>query len=94
MMVSERPYRAMQLLAMFLLALAGHTAGFSPFIRQQGSKDSMSKHKPGHGEIKALPGYEGQLPSKHYGGYISVGSRKLYYYLVESERSPADDPTV
>jgi carboxypeptidase C (cathepsin A) len=77
-----------------LLLLAVHTAGFSLFSRQQSSRDSIAKHKPDHGEITSLPGYEGQLTSKHYGGYVSVGSRKLYYYLVESERSPADDPTV
>lgn len=94
MMAPERPYRIVRLLTLFLLALAGHTTGFSLFSRQPGSRDSMSKHKPGHGEITSLPGYEGPLPSKHYGGYISVGSRKLYYYVVESERSPADDPTV
>lgn len=47
-----------------------------------------------HGEIASLPGYEGNLPSRHYGGYISVGTRQLYYYLAESERSPKDDPVV
>ena len=48
-----------------------------------------------HGEITSLPGYDGTFSSKHYGGYISVGGRRnLYYYLVESERNPANDPVV
>lgn len=61
---------------------------------------TLGSHKqhdkqPQHGQITSLPGYDGPLPSKHYGGYINVGgSRQLYYYLVESERSPADDPVV
>jgi serine carboxypeptidase-like clade 1 len=47
-----------------------------------------------HGPITSVPGYEGQLPSKHYGGYITVGHKQLYYYMVESERNPATDPVV
>lgn len=47
-----------------------------------------------HGAITSVPGYKGQLPSKHYGGYITVGNKQLYYYMVESERSPATDPVV
>jgi carboxypeptidase C (cathepsin A) len=47
-----------------------------------------------HGPITSVPGYEGQLPSKHYGGYITVGNKQLYYYMVESERNPATDPIV
>jgi carboxypeptidase C (cathepsin A) len=47
-----------------------------------------------HGEITGLSGYAGQLTSKHYGGYITVGSKQLYYYMVESERDPANDPVV
>lgn len=47
-----------------------------------------------HGPITQVPGYEGKLPSKHYGGYISVGNKQLYYYMVKSERSPATDPVV
>ncbi|WIA44590.1 hypothetical protein OEZ86_007312 [Tetradesmus obliquus] len=39
-------------------------------------------------EVRALPGYRQQLPSKHYSGYIDVGAKKerhLFYYLVQSE---------
>jgi hypothetical protein len=51
--------------------------------------------QPSHGEITSLPGFSGPLPSRHFGGYVSVGkSRQLYYYLVESERSLKDDPVV
>lgn len=56
-------------------------------------EEELPMHPHAHGEIKQLPGYSGQLPSKHYGGYISVGSRQLYYYLVQSERA-ASDPVV
>lgn len=74
-----------------------HAAGWSLnlFNSSKQQQDSLAgKHRAKHGEITSLPGYSGELSSKHYGGYIGVGSRKLYYYLVESERSPADDPVV
>jgi len=47
--------------------------------------------------ITQLPGFHGTFPSKHYGGYITVdenNGRNLYYYFVESERSPTEDPVV
>ena len=45
-------------------------------------------------EILALPGWEGQLPSKQYSGYLNVSSTHLHYWLVESESDPANAPTV
>lgn len=47
--------------------------------------------------ITSLPGYDGSLPSKHYGGYVSVddaNGRYLYYYFVTSQGNPAKDPVV
>ena len=49
----------------------------------------------GSDEITSVPGYAGELPSKHFGGYIEVSpGRFLYYYLVLSERDPKNDPVV
>jgi hypothetical protein len=45
-------------------------------------------------EILSLPGWEGQLPSKQYSGYLNVSDTHLHYWLVESENDPANAPTV
>ncbi|CAD6268018.1 unnamed protein product [Miscanthus lutarioriparius] len=48
--------------------------------------------------VTSVPGFAGgKLPSKHYAGYVTVDEahgRRLFYYLVESEREPAKDPVV
>jgi serine carboxypeptidase-like clade 1 len=54
--------------------------------------------------IEYLPGWPHELPSRHYAGYVRVGgseqgsgappARMLFYYLVESERDPTNDPVV
>lgn len=70
---------------------------FVAFARASSSTSTAEQQEwtATHGQITALPGYAGaQLTSKHYGGYISVGSKQLYYYMVESERDPATDPVV
>lgn len=47
--------------------------------------------------IAQIPGFSGNLPSKHYSGYVTVDEshgRNLFYYFVESEGNPSKDPVV
>ena len=52
-------------------------------------------------EVTALPGWSGALPSKHYSGYLPVGSTsgkpgKIHYWLILAEApvDPAKAPLV
>ena len=63
------------------------------------SSDLASAQPPGH-EVTSLPGWSPKpLPSKHYSGYLPVGKTsgqpgQIHYWLIESERDPANDPVV
>ncbi|CAN6447550.1 unnamed protein product [Victoria cruziana] len=57
----------------------------------------FSKAAPEKSLITRVPGFDGTLPSKHYGGYIKLDEatgKSLYYYFVMSESNPSKDPVV
>ncbi|XP_030497220.2 serine carboxypeptidase-like 20 [Cannabis sativa] len=52
---------------------------------------------PENALISQVPGFSGTLPSKHYSGYVTIDQdheKNLFYYFVESERKPSEDPVV
>lgn len=76
--------RASLLLVLLFAAAARREATIEAPLRPATFKD----------EILSVPGYDGPLPSRQFGGYMHVGGeRQLYYYLVSSERS-IHDPLV
>jgi serine carboxypeptidase-like clade 1 len=45
--------------------------------------------------VKSLPGYPGQLPQKHYSGFIPSDDAEtvfLHYWFIESSNNPSTDP--
>ena len=51
---------------------------------------------PAADRVTALPGWEGELPSAHYSGFIDVadGTKKLHYYLQEADSDAETKPLV
>uniref|UniRef100_A0A7S0WF48 Carboxypeptidase n=1 Tax=Chlamydomonas leiostraca TaxID=1034604 RepID=A0A7S0WF48_9CHLO len=101
-MASER--RLTLALALICSTLIFPTLG-ARVQRQQGDLHSSSRQRSEDIEqadnkqndlIDAVPGFDGELPSKHYGGYIPVGTsgKRLYYYFVEAETDPSEAPVV
>ncbi|XP_049343810.1 serine carboxypeptidase-like 20 [Solanum verrucosum] len=47
--------------------------------------------------VTQIPGFTGKLLSKHYAGYVNLDEshgKNMYYYFIESERNPSNDPVV
>lgn len=74
------------------------SAGTAATLRPGEALHPETKRHHKGGEILSVPGFSGQeLPSRMYGGYITVDEhrgRHLYYLFVESQRSPSSDPLV
>lgn len=51
---------------------------------------------PDADRVTRLPGWEGELPSAHYSGYVTVagGSKSLHYYLQEADSHAETKPLV
>ncbi|XVF32063.1 hypothetical protein REPUB_Repub17cG0049700 [Reevesia pubescens] len=57
----------------------------------------LTQSAPENALITQLPGFAGTFPSKHYSGYVNIDKnhgKNLFYYFVESERKPSEDPVV
>ena len=59
----------------------------------------LAAAQPAGHEVTSLPGWPHKLPSKHYSGYLPVGTTSgvpghIHYWFIESENDPANDPVV
>ncbi|CAH9093983.1 unnamed protein product [Cuscuta europaea] len=57
----------------------------------------LIKSAPEGALVTQVPGFSGTFPSKHYAGYVTIDEstgKSLYYYFVQSERSPLEDPVI
>ncbi|KAL4311798.1 hypothetical protein GQ457_01G055300 [Hibiscus cannabinus] len=57
----------------------------------------LTRAAPQDALITQLPGFSGTFPSNHYSGYVNIDKnhgKNLFYYFVESEGTPSEDPVV
>ncbi|XP_059660020.1 serine carboxypeptidase-like 20 [Cornus florida] len=57
----------------------------------------LTQSAPESALVTQIPGFDGTFLSKHYSGYVTIDEnhgKKLFYYLVLSERNPSEDPVV
>ncbi|XP_059067508.1 serine carboxypeptidase-like 17 [Cryptomeria japonica] len=57
----------------------------------------VAEQAPADAWVESFPGYIGSQPYNIYTGYITVNEtrgRALFYYFVESERNPSEDPVL
>lgn len=88
----------MEASALPMTAGSGH-AGGRPTLLVVLSSIFLAAAAPAADEVKALPGWDAPLPSKHYSGFVNVtdtaGIPMLVHYLyIESEKAPDADPTI
>ncbi|GMI84814.1 hypothetical protein HRI_002150700 [Hibiscus trionum] len=57
----------------------------------------LTRAAPEDALITQLPGFSATFPSNHYSGYVNIDQshgKNLFYYFVESEGNPSEDPVV
>ncbi|CAN8232401.1 unnamed protein product [Cochlearia groenlandica] len=57
----------------------------------------ITESAPESAIITKIPGFNGNFPSKHYSGYVTIDKehgKNLWYYFVESEKDSTKDPVV
>lgn len=55
---------------------------------------TASENKNKRTVVRHLPGFHGPLPFSLESGYVEVNDSRLFYYFIESERKPEEDPVV
>ena len=78
----SRPSRLLSLIALTATVSAARVA----------ARDAPAYERD---EVKTLPGWAGALPSRHFSGYLQASpTKRLHYYLVQSEGDWNKDPVV
>ena len=75
-----------------LTLLATTNMGLAAAARVATQRDAPAYEKD---EVKSLPGWDEALPSRHFSGYLQASpTKRLHYYLVQSEGDWNKDPVV